>query len=140
MKYKEGFEFEINVGTAYADFGFDLHTGTTAQVIDISTSTKKPYIIEDEYGNFIMPVTEEELTSLVAHPIFPTRKDKLAQWIVIFSKSVYGGEEYEVIRCMNEKEVKKAIDDRKAYYESDDILVFPPLANMIASELYKEGL
>ncbi|QVW28913.1 hypothetical protein [Bacillus phage SWEP1] len=140
MKYQEGFEFEINVGTAYADFGFDLHTGTTAKIIDISTSTKKPYIIEDEYGNFIMPVTEEELTSLVAHPIFPSRKDKLAQWTVVLSKFQYGGDVSEVFKCMSKAEVKNTLKTRASDYNSDDVLVFPPLSNIIANDLYKEEL
>ncbi|MEB9013952.1 hypothetical protein P4H82_27675 [Bacillus cereus] len=138
MKYKQGFEFELNVLVAYDDFGFDLHSGTTASIVDTSYSTKKPYIIEDEYGNFIMPVTEEELESLVAHPIFPSRKDKLAQWVVLLTSSRYGGEDHEVIKCMSKTEVRKAIDDRKDYYDADSILVFPPLSNMIAEELYKE--
>ncbi|QEM43304.1 hypothetical protein CHOTACABRAS_250 [Bacillus phage Chotacabras] len=138
MKYKEGFEFEIKVLVAYEEFGFDLHTGTTAKVVDTSYSTKRPYIIEDEHSNFVMSVTEEELTSLVYQPVFPTRKDKLAQWVVILSKSRYGGEDSEVIKCMSEAEVKRAIEDRKDYYDADDILVFPPLSNVIASELYKE--
>ncbi|AGY48644.1 hypothetical protein Spock_244 [Bacillus phage Spock] len=138
MKYKQGFEFEINVVVAYDDFGFDLHTGTTASIVDTSYSTKKPYIIEDECGNFIMPVTEEELERLVAHPVFPSRKDKLAQWVVIFSNSRYGGENHEVIKCMSKVEVRKAVDERKDYYDADNILVFPPLSNMIAEELYKE--
>ncbi|AIF72128.1 hypothetical protein LD11_gp252 [Bacillus phage Riley] len=138
MKYKVGFEFEIKVVVAYEEFGFDLHTGTTASIVDTSYSTKKPYIIEDEYNNFIMPVSEEELESLVARPIFPTRKDKLAQWIIILTKSNYGGEDHDVIKCMSKQEVKEAIEDRKDYYDADDILVFPPLSNMIADELYKE--
>ncbi|UNA01651.1 hypothetical protein MG295_00234 [Bacillus phage vB_BcgM] len=138
MKYKLGFEFEVRVLVAYEEFGFDLHTGTTAKVVDTSYSTKRPYIIEDEHSNFVMSVSEEELTSLVFQPIFPSRKDKLAQWVVVFSKSRYGGEEHEVIRSMSDTEVKRAIEDRKDYYDDDDILVFPPLSNMIASELYKE--